>query len=278
VNDGSTDGSGALIQAFSDPRIRYIEQPNQGVVAALNAALAMARGEFIARQDADDVSFPERIERQVAFLKANPDVGLLGTWATVTDPHAKPIGSLRHPVSHAAITYALLFDSALVHPTVMFRRSLLNAVGPYSADPLIFEDHAMWNSMVQVTRAANLPIELLRYREVAVSASRIAGREARTVEQRRRELKRFFPQAEDRLVELLSWTGLRHSPVSWKELRELRSMLKTIMQRIGGGHDERSFMRKDAHGRLMGFHLVKGTGLFSRAMDRICKTIALNWP
>ncbi|MBK7946176.1 MAG: glycosyltransferase [Flavobacteriales bacterium] len=162
INDGSTDGSAAIIASFTDPRITVITQANQGISAALNTGIAAARGGFIARMDADDVSHPDRIAQQVAFLQAHPDIGMLGTWATVEDEHGNRTGELEHPTDDARIRYALLFDSPFVHPSMMVRGALFQRTGGYDSDPAIFEDHDLWSRMILHTRAANLPAHLLR--------------------------------------------------------------------------------------------------------------------
>ena len=98
VDDGSTDGSGAILDrlAAADPRLRIVRRPNTGVTGALNDGLAAARAPLIARMDADDVSAPTRLEKQLAYLDAHPDIGLLGcAWTTcpadgrriAPDPH-----------------------------------------------------------------------------------------------------------------------------------------------------------------------------------------------
>src|SRR5687767_9206093 len=78
VNDGSTDGSRDVLAGFKDYRIRILDQQNLGLVAALNRGIREARGEWIARMDADDVSLPGRLEAQITHLRRHPEIGLLG--------------------------------------------------------------------------------------------------------------------------------------------------------------------------------------------------------
>jgi len=278
IDDGSTDGSANIITSFCDDRIRFLRQPNAGIVAALNAGIAVARGEFIARHDADDLALTTRFSEQVTYLDAHPDVGLLGTWATVTDAHNNQIGSMHHPMGHAAITYALIFDSALVHPSVMMRKQVLHAVGGYVHDAKVFEDHVLWWRMAHITRIANIPEELVRYRVLPSGASRIGDREMRLVEQRRRNMSEAFREMDPRSLQLLMYSGLRHIPISWQELRTVHRLLRRTIRRIGGSPEEQDHMRTDMNGRLMGFHLVQRTGLATRVLDRLAKTIALALP
>ena len=83
IDDGSTDDSINIISAFNDPRIRLYSQENQGLAATLNRGITLAKGAYIARQDQDDVSLPNRLSKQAAFLETNPDYGMVGTWASI---------------------------------------------------------------------------------------------------------------------------------------------------------------------------------------------------
>ncbi|HKQ33129.1 MAG TPA: glycosyltransferase family A protein, partial [Thermodesulfobacteriota bacterium] len=81
INDGSTDGSREIIKSYKDPRINLVDnESNIGLTASLNRGLSLAGGEYIARQDADDISLPERLEKQISILERNPDIALLGSW------------------------------------------------------------------------------------------------------------------------------------------------------------------------------------------------------
>src|SRR6185312_15181398 len=79
IDDGSTDKSRAVVESFDDPRIRFVSRPNKGLNHSLNEGLEMARGRYIARQDADDLSMPTRFEREVALLDERPEIALVGT-------------------------------------------------------------------------------------------------------------------------------------------------------------------------------------------------------
>ncbi len=98
VDDGSTDGSLQMLQKFAhrDTRIRIISRPNTGIAGALNEAMDAARGEFLARMDADDISLPARFEKQVAFLQEHPDVVLLGSRVMLVEPYGTPMYETRH--------------------------------------------------------------------------------------------------------------------------------------------------------------------------------------
>jgi len=162
IDDGSTDGSGEILRSYADPRLRLIPNGrNLGLTATLNRGLDLAWGAYVARMDADDVSLPERLARQVAFLDARPDVGIVGVWARAFgETHFK----IPHPADPERIRAKLLFDSALVHPSVLMRRSLLDAHGLKYRDFYRMEDYDLWQRAARVFPLANLPEYLLRYR------------------------------------------------------------------------------------------------------------------
>lgn len=278
VNDGSTDGSSDVIRSFTDPRIRVIDQEQGGVVRALNAGLAAARGEWIARHDADDIALPDRLERQLAFAAAHPEIGLMGTWATVIDPEGRTIGSLRHPTGHAAIAYALLFDSAFVHPSVMFLRSLVEQVGTYPDDPAVFEDHAMWSRMARATVMANLPEELVRYRHTDASASRSTGRTARTQEQRRRNFRARWPGIPAATLEALAASGMVHPTVDWNTWRTVAGLLRNASEQPTATRKEQRAMRRDAHARHRAMRLIPHHAPPARLLNEAMAAIAWNFP
>jgi glycosyltransferase involved in cell wall biosynthesis len=174
INDGSTDDSESIIKKIDDSRIRYVQQQNHGLSATLNIALGLASGEFVARQDQDDISFPLRLQKQVEFLAANPDVGMVGTSAEIWVGNAKTERFLKHPVDDASIKFNLLFDNPFVHSSVMIRRNVFERVGGYSEDKTRQppEDYELWSRVAREFKVANLPETLLAYHEVQGSMSR----------------------------------------------------------------------------------------------------------
>lgn len=174
VNDGSTDSSGAIIDDFArrDARIRPLHQENQGLIASLNRAIAEARAPLIARMDGDDVSLPERFSRQIAFLEANPDHGVVGTNTHDLDEQGRlhPCTDF-HPLDHASFAAALDQGSPLCHPSVMMRRDVMRRVGGYHAAYRHCEDYDLWLRLSMHTRLASIPDRLLHYRRSAGQVS-----------------------------------------------------------------------------------------------------------
>jgi glycosyltransferase involved in cell wall biosynthesis len=165
IDDGSTDGTAALLTTISDPRVRRTRHAeNVGLMRSLNHGLALARGELIARHDADDVSEPDRLARQVAFLDANPSVALVGAWYRKIDESGASLGERTLPVGHDQIRWALHFYCPFVHSAVVFRTSAVRDAGGYDEALTFAEDYDLWSRLATVHRVANLPEPLVRYR------------------------------------------------------------------------------------------------------------------
>lgn len=151
VDDGSTDGTAAEIAraADGDARVRLLVRPHGGIVPALEAGLAEARALLIARMDADDVMFPSRLERQVAYLEANPGIGVasclveFGGDAVAARGYAVHVDWINSLVDPEEIARARFIDSPVAHPSVVFRRELLGRHGGYRAEAGP-EDYDLW--------------------------------------------------------------------------------------------------------------------------------------
>lgn len=168
IDDGSTDGSAAIIRSYNDPRIHLVQnERNLKLAATLNRGLDLARGEYVARMDADDISLPERLTRQVAFMDAHPAVGISGTWA---EAFGEAHFSMPNPTDSERIRAKLLFDSALVHPAVILRPALLARHGLAYRELYPIDDYDLWQRAARVFPLANLPETLLRYRVTGGSA------------------------------------------------------------------------------------------------------------
>ena len=164
IDDGSTDGSSDVLHNFADadPRVRLVTHENRGLVASLNEGLELAKGKYIARMDADDISDPIRIERQVEYLETNPEVVLLGVRT-----FERRSSRWRHHISAGPKlwTWMLLFTNRIGHPGVMIRRETLDQHNlRYEQDFYFVEDYRLWCRLVQYGSADVLPQPLLFYR------------------------------------------------------------------------------------------------------------------
>lgn len=175
IDDGSTDRSLECLRSFRDDRIKiFPNEKNLGIVASLNRGLSEAKGDFIARMDADDFSLPLRIEKQVEFMLKYPDVGVLGTAYRCFDASG-PGETVLHPTSQGEIiTDFLLGRSVIAHPTVLMRASVIRDHGIlYRAQAQYCEDYDLWLQLAQHAKFANLPEVLLHYRKSSSSLSHV---------------------------------------------------------------------------------------------------------
>jgi len=168
VDDGSTDGSLAILRRYAgqDSRIRVISRPNTGIVGALNEMLDLARGEFVARMDADDISSPERFDRQVAYLRAHPKVVAVSSWVLWVDNELCPIREMCTEETHERIDEAHMRAETgqMSHPAAMLRTDSIRRVNGYSVDYCCAEDFDLWLRLAEIGSLANLPEVLLTWR------------------------------------------------------------------------------------------------------------------
>ena len=169
IDDGSTDGSLPILERYArrDDRIRLISRANTGYLVALNEMLGIARGEFIARMDADDIALPERFERQLCYLADHPECVMVGSRVIIIDPDGSPLTIMGEALTHEEIDHALMADRGqmVYHPSVMFRARALAGVAPYREEYYTAEDLDLFLRLAEVGRIANLAEPLLKYRE-----------------------------------------------------------------------------------------------------------------
>ncbi len=168
IDDGSTDGSPGIFREYArrDARVRIHTQPrNLGIANARNMGLQLARGKYMAVMDADDVSLPERLARQVAYLDAYPEIGVLGAGAWLIDENGQRQGGFDYPLSHNLVYWSLCFYDPIINPVVMLRTELARAVGGYRAEFLVAQDYDLWARLSSQTCIENLPERLLLLRK-----------------------------------------------------------------------------------------------------------------
>jgi glycosyltransferase involved in cell wall biosynthesis len=180
VDDGSTDRTEAICARYSDSRLRYIRlTSNGGLSAALNTGLAAIRTDLVARLDADDVAEPERLARQRAVMLSRPVLALLGGQAVAITPDGVERGTVRRSLESAGIRWTSVFDNPFIHPTVMFRASVVrDELSGYRRefDPFS-QDYDLWCRVMERHEVANLPDRLIRHR---VHESSIMGQLGRS--------------------------------------------------------------------------------------------------
>jgi len=167
VDDGSTDKTPAILDGYTDPRIVHLRnERNIGLTRSLNKALALARGRYIARQDADDFSVPERLAKQVNYLDAHAKVGLLGSAVSCVTEDLHSSETWRPMTENAELQKALIADNRFFHGAVMFRRICVEDTGGWYREDLPYaQDYDLWLRMAEAWDIANLPEVLYCYRK-----------------------------------------------------------------------------------------------------------------
>lgn len=172
VDDGSTDATGDIVVSYDDLRIRLIRNERRlKLSGALNRGLRLARGEYVARMDADDVCMPNRLAVQASFLDAHPQLGICGSHTRVFgmkkwEVHRAPLGR-EHVKAH------MLFDNPFVHPAVMLRKSFFDRHGlRYNGDYYPTEDYELWSRALHFFPGDNIGRVLLKYRLHKASMTR----------------------------------------------------------------------------------------------------------
>ena len=182
VNDGSTDNTVEIVESYSDPRIRLLNNPeNLRLIKTLNRGLAEARGEFIARLDADDLASPGRLKLQVKALDDDQNLALVGGCSNVIDESGRLIRRGEDtfvPLGADALRWASVFFNPFRHSAVTFRRSVVwGELAGYPEDAKDLEDYALWTKVLERYDAINLPEVLCDYRvhsaSVIASADRV---------------------------------------------------------------------------------------------------------
>ena len=188
IDDGSTDDSGEILKRYArrDSRIKLYSQRQSGLIASLNKYCRLAKTNYIARMDADDISLPARLEKQFQFLEMHPEIGVLGTWIRDVDANRTPIIDWPVPADPAVVRWFLFFGNCIAHPSVMMRKDLLDRLGYYRPEAIYVEDYDLWIRAAEVTGLANIPEVLLEYR---VSKKSVSGRN-QSAQERQAEMLR----------------------------------------------------------------------------------------
>jgi glycosyltransferase involved in cell wall biosynthesis len=170
IDDGSTDRSPAILRdlASRDARIRLTVRENHGIVRTRNELLEQCRGTFMAVNDSDDLSMPDRLEKQVAYMQLHPECVLLGSRVMLMDPFSSPVAVSGHKLTHDEIEKELLSNGggwALVQSAIMLRVDVVRRIGGYQGEEHnLAEDHDLFVRLAEVGKVANLPEPLVWYR------------------------------------------------------------------------------------------------------------------
>ena len=164
INDGSTDKTKTVLESFRDGRIIVVDQEHSGLTKALNHGLSRARGTYIARMDADDISLPERLACQVQFLEENPYAGFVGCQYYEINYRGDIIQQCRLPTENEHLQKSLKAGNQFVHGAVVFRKACIKAVGGYREFFRFAQDFDLWLRIAQQYQCANIALPLYKLR------------------------------------------------------------------------------------------------------------------
>lgn len=194
IDDGSDDETPNLLQKFDDPRLKILRNDvNHGVPATRNRGIDLARGEYLAMIDCDDIAKPERLEAQVRFLDANPDHTVVGSWAREIDENGVRKKLLRRPVTWERLRARLLFTGTIRTPSAMGRLDVLRSYRFRSEYP-VCSDSDFWVRVALEHRCTNLPIELIDYR---IHSSSLTKSNSERVKGRKIAIARYLIESLD---------------------------------------------------------------------------------
>lgn len=288
INDGSTDNSEKIIRKYNDPRIKYIRnEKNIQLISTLNKGIRLAKGKYIIRMDADDISVKNRIEKQVAYMEKHPEVGVCGSFIQVFGENVKSYISKR-PEKDMNIRASLLTRNALGHPNVIIRKSVIisNDIF-YNISHYRMEDWGLWVSLMPVCKFHNIQEVLLYYRYVQTSESRQNKKDEKHLNISSEITQKFFTQLgiscntnESRKI-----TSIIKSPYVYKlSKQETYSAYCTLSDKLNKAEIKIEGIKSTTIKNIIPFTLrnypfmrilIKDIGLF-KYLNNILNTIILN--
>jgi glycosyltransferase involved in cell wall biosynthesis len=168
-DDGSADGSLKILREFEskDRRVRAFSRENRGLVQTLNELIGLSRGRYLARMDADDISRPQRFEKQIAYLESHSECVAVGTGSLLIDPNGRPICEHTYELTHDEIDKIHLSgegSSRLCHPSIIMRKDAVLQIGLYREEFRLAEDLDLFLRLSEIGKLANIPDIMLEYR------------------------------------------------------------------------------------------------------------------
>ena len=191
IDDGSSDNTWNMLTGLKDSRIKLVRnRENKGLTRSLNEGLKLARGTYIARMDADDISLPRRLEQQKIFLDKHPATAMVGCWIEVIDENGQKTKRFNFPIVPYLLRWRLLFTNIFAHSAVMFRKDAALDIGGYSEKMRYAQDYDLWSRISIHWEVANIPDVLVQWRfwEQGISAMQAKKQEEAAVQIAKRNI------------------------------------------------------------------------------------------
>ena len=222
LDDASADSSRSIALGYDDPRIRLLANDrNLGVTRTLNRGIQQARGRYVARMDADDVSMPERLERQVAHLDANPDCAAVATFSQIIDADSVPQGEVCADLSPEELDRQLQLQNRIVHGAVMMRTDVVRRLGAYDETMKRSQDYDLWLRISDEHAIHILPEFLYSWRQHGQGISSLYADEQDRYAARARDSARR--RRIDRILERLregQLSAAQATRIVWRRMRD----------------------------------------------------------
>ena len=225
---------------------------NMGLAKSLNHGLLMAKGEYIARQDADDVSLPSRFSLQIRYMERHPEIDILGTGYYQIDEEGKYLSKVILPEDDFNIHWIMLFNNAFCHTSVVLRHNHLEPLS-YDDELMVAQDYELWSCLTQSTQAANLPLPLVGWRKSRDQATTLKASEQESVafQTSCKQIQALVPEmklspVEIRDIRIASGYALPHNiPINISTCRKLLKIYATFEKtRLASWRNRKSARRK----------------------------------
>lgn len=228
----------AELEAFDDERIVVIRNEKKlGFAASLNVGIEAAKGTYLARMDDDDISLPERLEKEVKFLEKNPDISVVGGWIRF---FGNQTGEEHRPLEHEALRVWAIKECPMFHPTVMIRKTDMDRCGFRYNPEWLTEDYELWLRMLGELKFANIPEVVLNFR---ASGKNATVEKAQKVQNNHLDLMRRTMKSElgldftrDEML-VLRWPHLAYECYNTDAIIELR---ESVIKRITNANNEKN--------------------------------------
>ncbi len=174
IDDGSTDSTAEIVESYRDPRIRLVRnQKNIGLTRSLNKGIKLAESDYIARMDADDISLPNRLEKQFQCFKSDPSLTLCASRMEVIDENGCPTGIIYPTISPSLLPWRLLFGNQIPHTSVMLKRQALIELGGYAEWAKRSQDYELWARVNHQHKVLMIPDILVYWRDHSSNITQI---------------------------------------------------------------------------------------------------------